>query len=105
MIIRKSVPSDLDAIGKIYESAKEFYAHHSEVNEFFLKVRKITCDNEKPRRLELNHNLKLDENNNVVLVEYPETTEGVIESYVDRYGTSINQAIYDQWMKYGEIHF
>ena len=87
------------------ESAKEFYAHHSEVSEFFLRVRKITCDNEKPRRLELNHNLKLDENNNVVLVEYPETVEGIIESYVDRYGTSINQAIYDQWMKYGEIHF
>lgn len=64
--------------------AREFFDKYSSVNDYFLKIRKIVVENQIPRRLELYHNLKL-ENNEVVNIEtYPETIEGIIESFVDR---------------------
>lgn len=65
------------------ESAKAFYDKHSTVNEHFLKIRKIIVDVQIPRRLVLNHNLSLDDTN-VTIESYPESLEGIIESFVDR---------------------
>lgn len=82
------------------ESAKAFFDKYSEVNEFYLKIRQITCENEVPRRLELYHNLVMKDNKSIVLEEYPETLEGIIESFVDRYQTKYNKDIYEQWIRY-----
>jgi dipeptidyl-peptidase-3 len=66
------------------ESAKAFCEKYSSVGDQFLKIRKIIMDTSIPRRLELYHNLELTEEKNVVIKLYPETLEGIINSYVDR---------------------
>jgi dipeptidyl-peptidase-3 len=66
------------------KDTKDFMDKYSEVNEFYLKIRKIITDRKIPRRLELNHNLKIDDELNVTIVEYPETMEGILKSFVDR---------------------
>ena len=67
------------------EKAKEFYLKFSEVDEFFLKIRKIIEDLKQPRRLELNNNLILDGINKAISIKiYNETFEGIIESFKDR---------------------
>ncbi len=67
-----------------YETAKIFYDKHSTVNDYFLKIKKIVEENEIPRRLMLNQNLKLDDDDNVSIVTYPDSCERIIKSYVDR---------------------
>ena len=64
--------------------AKLFTEKYSAVNEFFLRVRKIICDISIPHRLELYHNLEIGNDANVTIKNYPETLEGIINSYVDR---------------------
>ena len=88
------------------ESAEKFYDEYSHVDDFMLKIRKICVDNEKPRRFELYHNLKLSEDGkNVTVIEYPETVEGIIESNVDRFGTKFNEDIVEQWRRYDTKFF
>lgn len=64
--------------------AREFFNKYSSVNDYFLKIRKVILETEVPRRLELNHNLKIDSNCNVTLEEYPLTPEGIINSFIHR---------------------
>lgn len=67
------------------ERASQFYSKYSEVDEFFLKVRELVISKKKPRRIELNNNL-VRYNENVVEPQlYPESFEGIIKSFGDRY--------------------
>jgi len=55
------------------------------VPENYFSIKKLIKENFIPRRLQLFDNLELDEvNMDVQIKEYPETTEGVIQSFVDR---------------------
>jgi hypothetical protein len=67
------------------ESAKAFVENYSTVPDLYLKIRKIINDTNIPRRLELYYNLEIDEEKNVTIKSYPETHEGIIYSFVDRY--------------------
>lgn len=67
------------------ELATKFYAHFSHVDEFFLKVRKLVVKNKKPRRIELNNNLMRYNESVIEPVVYPESFEGIIKSYADRF--------------------
>lgn len=82
------------------EEARPFWEKYSQVNEYFLKIRKIIQDNDFPRRLFLYHNLNIDEELNVTVEYYPDTLEGIIKSFVDRYNIHLNKHIYNQWTKY-----
>ena len=66
------------------EQAKLFTEKYSHVNEFFLKIRKLICDINIPRRLELFHNLELTTDGNICIKQYPDSLEGIINSYVER---------------------
>jgi dipeptidyl-peptidase-3 len=66
------------------EEARKFWDIHTQVDNGFLKIRKVVKENEIPRRLELYYNLEIDSEDNVVIVDYPETMEGIIKSFVDR---------------------
>jgi dipeptidyl-peptidase-3 len=66
------------------EQAKVFSDKYSAVNDFYLKIRKIICDISIPRRLELFHNLEMGIDGNIIIKHYPESLEGIINSYVDR---------------------
>jgi hypothetical protein len=68
-----------------YEDSQIFFDKYSNVPENMLWIKKLIKDNFIPRRLKLFDNLELDETNmNVIIKEYPETTEGIIQSFVDR---------------------
>lgn len=86
-----------------YENAKKFYDKYSEVDDYYLKIREILLANETPRRIELYHNLKVNEDKTISIVEYPDTVLGVIESYVDRYGSDLNKEILEQWTRYDKM--
>jgi dipeptidyl-peptidase-3 len=73
---------------------KQFYDSHSEVSDFFLKVRGIVLARKKPRRVELNNNLIRLNESNVFPRTYPETFESIILSYADRY--QFNKRLYNQ---------
>jgi dipeptidyl-peptidase-3 len=64
--------------------AKQFWETYTAVNEKLVKIRKVVKENEIPKRLDLYYNLELDQEGNVNIIEYPETMEGVIKSFVDR---------------------
>lgn len=84
-----------------YEAAKAFMSKNSEVDDFFMKIRRIMCDNQQPRTLDVYHNLVLNKDDtSIYIAEYPETMEGIIQSYVERFQTSLNKDIYEQWTKY-----
>ena len=87
-----------------YKAAEEFYNKYSEVDELFLKIRQIIINASIPRRLELDHTLKLVDGK-VELIEYPATMEGIIQGYVDRLGTSCNKNILDLIVKYDDEKF
>ncbi len=88
-----------------FKSAKEFSDKHSQVSDFFLKIRQIIIDSAIPRRLELYHNIEMDENNQIKIKTYSESLEGIINSFVDRYNVDLNKHIYQQWTKYDTQFF
>ena len=66
------------------KDARAFIQKYSAVNENFIKIKKIIDDFKIPRRLELNHNIMIDEHMNVKIEEYPQSMEGIIKSFVNR---------------------
>jgi dipeptidyl-peptidase-3 len=67
------------------ELATKFYAEYSHVDEFFLKVRELVVAKKKPRRIELNNNLVRYNEKVIEPATYPESFEGIIHSYADRF--------------------
>jgi dipeptidyl-peptidase-3 len=70
-------------LGNITE-ARNFWDTYTNVKEDLLKLKKTVKENEIPRRLELYYNLELDSEGSVNIIDYPETMEGIIKSFVDR---------------------
>jgi len=73
----------LKSIGD-FEGAEKFFAYYSQVDETMLKVRDIIIANKIPRRLELQPNLHLM-NGIPEYKGYPESFEGIIQSYCERF--------------------
>jgi len=83
------------------ESANEYFNQNSDLDETFLKIKKIVDKNGTNYTLYLYHNLvRDDEDGSVNYKEYQENLEGVVESNFDRFKTEYNKDIYDQWVKY-----
>ena len=57
-------------------SAEKFYHDHSAVNEFFLKIRKIVMNNQKPRRLDMY---------NEIMMKEGKVVENVTEATMERF--------------------
>jgi len=62
---------------------------HSEVSDYFLQIRDILTQKQgasTPQPLYVNHNLKRDSESSVIeITKYPESFEGIIMSYADRF--------------------
>lgn len=72
-----------------FAAAEKFFNHYSEVDDEMIKVRSIVLAHKLPRRLELQPNLFHDSAaNKVEYKDYPDTFEGVIDSYVERFPDS-----------------
>ena len=83
------------------ESANEYFNQNSELDETFLKIKKIVDKNGTNNTLYLYHNLvRDDKDGSVNYKEYQENLEGVVESNFDRFKTEYNKDVYDQWVKY-----
>lgn len=67
-----------------YQEAKLFTEKYSQVNDYYLKIRKIITDINIPRRLELFANLEISNDSEVTIKQYPDSLEGIINSFVDR---------------------
>jgi len=67
------------------ERGEKFYAKYSEVSGDFLKIRDIVIETKKPRRVELNNNLVRYNEKVIEPIVYPETLEGIIYSFADRF--------------------
>lgn len=70
-----------------------FYKEYSVVSDYFLRVRAIVAKNKKPRRVEVNNNLFRYSPSQIDVKEYPESFEGVILSYADRF--QFNKSLYN----------
>lgn len=83
------------------ERASAFYAKYSEVTGMFLQIRDIVIAKKKPRRLELNNNLVRYNEQLIESVHYPESFEGIIHSYVDRFpfNAEFRDQIVGEWNK------
>eukprot|EP00347_Sterkiella_histriomuscorum_P003337 403364678 len=85
------------------DRAQKFWDHYSKVDGIFLKIRDIVIDKKKPRRVELNNNLVRNAESDIEIVNYPETFESIIASYVDRYGpveeSGLIPTIIQEWDK------
>ena len=82
------------------ENASNFINNYSQLDEKFLKIKKIVEKNNTTVTLFLFHNLIKDEDGNISYKEYKENLLGIIESNLDRFGTEYNKDIYNQWVKY-----
>lgn len=82
------------------ENASKFINNYSEIDDRFLKIKKIIEKKNRTISLFLFHNLIMDENGTVNYKEYKDSLEGIIESNIDRFGTEYNKDIYNQWVKY-----
>ena len=83
-----------------YDSAKKFFDHYSTVDETMMKVREIVVARKRPRRIELQPNLFLDEGTQQVQYKgYDATHEGVIQSAIERYPDKFRKDVYDQWLQ------
>lgn len=67
-----------------FKRGEAFFQHYNEVDETGIKMRDIVISHKKPRRLNLQCNLLMKENG-LVLKEYPETFQGIIQSFQDRF--------------------
>ncbi|KAL4476266.1 hypothetical protein ABPG74_009999 [Tetrahymena malaccensis] len=84
------------------ETATEWFGNYSKVNDKFLEIRKIVIDNKKPRRLELQGNVLKDFQGNISYKTYPETVDGVIQSYIERF-PYFDKEVVDLWNEYRKI--
>lgn len=65
--------------------ATKFYAEYSKVDDYFMQVRELVIKKKKPRRVELNNNLVRYNEKTIEPQVYPESFEGIIHSYADRF--------------------
>lgn len=75
---------------------KPFFNNYAQVDEVSLRIRQIVVENQKPRRMNLQSNLNLSAHE-PQLLSYPETFEGVIASYQDRFPRFDNE-MYTYWV-------
>jgi dipeptidyl-peptidase-3 len=72
------------------DRAQKFYEHYSKVEGEFLTMRTIVNDKKKPRRVELNNNLVRYNESSIEPIVYPESFEGIIHSFADRYPCDVH---------------
>ena len=81
----------------------KFFERYLKVEEPFLKYRQIVLDNKLPRRIELQDELRLKNDQTIEYVKFEETFEGLIRSQVEHHKDSFED-VYPIWKEYRD-HF
>jgi dipeptidyl-peptidase III len=92
----------LKSIGD-YDTAKEWFDKYSEVDDHFLKIKRIVEANRLPRRLEIQPNVFLSPYGEVEYKDYDQSIEGIIRSYVERFPHVFYDQMYDEWNNNKEL--
>lgn len=67
-----------------------------------LEYREIAMANKRPRKLELQNDLKLvGDNENVEIVEFDKSMDGLIESFLTHYQGKVDD-VFVEWRKYAK---
>ncbi|VDM36975.1 unnamed protein product [Toxocara canis] len=90
--------STADSVG-----GSKFFHEVGTVKSENLKWREIVIARRQPRRLFVQSNTHLNEKGDVVLKTYPETFEGVIQSFVERYSPEVVADLETLW--YNDPYF
>ena len=85
------------------EEGTKFFTDYAKVNDTFLKYRKIVVDNKLPRRIELQHDLVLNDKEELEYVSFDESFEGVIKSQLFHHRDSFED-VYPLWREHRD-HF
>ncbi|VDK42649.1 unnamed protein product [Anisakis simplex] len=113
-LLFKLDPAKIDTVGKpavaaflrklqAYKSVGDnvagsaFFHESGAVESINLKWRDIVIQRRQPRRLFVQSNTHLSQNGEVELKTYPETFEGVIQSFVERYSTEVIDDLEKFW--------
>jgi len=76
------------------ENGVKMYEAYSNPSPFFLELREIILANKKPRRIEVQGNiLKQPNSDELIYRTYPETFEGIIESFKQRFNVIDNEVL------------
>eukprot|EP00831_Metopus_contortus_P077239 TRINITY_DN719_c0_g1_i1.p1 TRINITY_DN719_c0_g1~~TRINITY_DN719_c0_g1_i1.p1 ORF type:complete len:716 (-),score=152.87 TRINITY_DN719_c0_g1_i1:99-2246(-) len=78
-------------------SGTALFSFYSKVNEEMLKNRVIALAHKIPRRLALLGNLFKDKEGKITYKAYDTTFEGIMQSFIERYGKEFDQEMYDFW--------
>merc|ERR1719499_1138064 len=78
------------------EGAKAMFSKYDKIDDYWLGLRKIVVDGKKPRNLWCQSNTMI-EGTSVKLVNYDNTTEGVISSFRDRFSEEDNKKVLKQY--------
>ena len=89
-----------------FDTAKAFFDHYSQVDEEMMRVYRIVVANKKPRRLELQPNIRLESNTDggqkAAYVGYEANFDGIVQSYIERWSGSFMADVYAEWIKDAE---
>lgn len=87
-----------------FNTAEEWFNKYTEVDDFFLRIKKIVEDNRLPRRLEIQPNLTLSPYGEVEYKDYDLTHEGIVRSYVERFPNAFYDQVYEEWNDNKELY-
>jgi len=79
----------------------KMFEDYSQPSSFFLELRKIIIANKKPRRMEVQGNI-LKDGEKLVYSTYPETYEGILDSFKQRF-SSIDNEMFNLWEEGNEF--
>lgn len=85
------------------KDGRAFYESHSEVDELISKVRDIVIKKTNKRFLTINNNLKINNEGKIEVVEYEQSSLGLIQSYLDRYDEEFDRNILSQNSKWNDM--
>jgi Peptidase family M49 len=71
------------------------------VDERLLRFKEIVLANRLPRRVELQHDVKLKEDGDVEYVEFEESFEGIIKSHIYHYRNTYED-VYHTWKEHSQ---
>jgi len=68
----------------------KFYQEYCNVPEEFLSLRETVLKKKKPRKVFVQAHTSIDSKGDVILQEFEPTPEGLIKSFITRFGTSLD---------------
>jgi dipeptidyl-peptidase-3 len=80
-----------------FDAAEKWFGKYMEVDDHFLRIKKIVELNRLPRRCEVQPNLFLNPYNQIEYKDYDLSLDGIVKSYVERFPHIFYSDVYEEW--------